>query len=86
MGNGSRGTPDVFGARQDRADHEVQFVGDIDFASYAKGRAVPDELSCDKVMPVNALRVAILQQERLARRAFRPREQEWLAQMLIISP
>jgi len=61
-------------------------VGAIDFASYVKGHAGPDELSFDEVMPVNALRVAVLQQEHLLLRAFRPREQGWLAQTLILPP
>ena len=69
--------PGVFGVRPDRFDHEVQFVGTIDLARYAISHIGLDELGFGEVIePVNALRVAILQQEHCARRVFRPREQE----------
>ena len=67
----------VFGVRPDRFDHEVEFVGAVDLARYAVGHVGPDELGFGEVIePVNALRVAVLQQEHRARRVFRPREQE----------
>jgi hypothetical protein len=67
----------VFGVRPDRVDHEVEFVGAVDLARYAIGHVGPDELGFGEVIePVNALGVAILQQEHRTRTVFRPREQE----------
>ena len=75
--NRNTGTPGVFGVRPDRVDHEVEFVGAIDLARHAIGHVGPDELGFGEVIePVNALRVAILQQKHRARRVFRPREKE----------
>jgi hypothetical protein len=75
--NGNRRTPCVFGVRPDRIDHEVEFVGTVDLARYVIGHVGPDELGFGEVIePVNALRVAILQQEHRIRRVFRPREQK----------
>ena len=71
------GMPGVFGVRPDRVDHEVKFIGAVDLARYAIGHVGPDELGFGEVIePVNALRVAILQQEHCTRRVFRPREKE----------
>jgi hypothetical protein len=67
----------VSGVRPDRFDHEVEFVGAVDFARYAVGHIGPDEQSFAEVMePVNALRVEVPQQKHRARRVLRPREQE----------
>ena len=67
--------PGMFGVRPDRIDHEVEFVGAVDLARYAISHIGPDELSFGEVIePVNALRVAILQQEHRARTVFRPGE------------
>ena len=75
--NGNRGTPRVFCVRPDRFDHEVEFVGAVDLARYTISHVGPDELGFGEVIePVNALRVAILQQEHRTRTVFRPREQE----------
>ena len=75
--NGNSGTTSVLGVRPDRIDHEVEFVGAVDLARYAVSHIGPDELGFSKVIePVNALHVAILQQEHRARTIFRPREQE----------
>jgi hypothetical protein len=75
--NKNSGTPSVFGVRPDRIDHEVEFVGTVDLARYAISHVGPDELGFGEVVePVNALRIAILQQEHRARTVFRPREQE----------
>ena len=82
--NWGSGIPSVTGVRLGRCEHEVQFVGVTDFASFVRGHCGPGELSFDEVMPANPLRVAVLQ-EHLARRAFRPLEQEWLAQVSILS-
>jgi hypothetical protein len=48
-GNRSSGTLGVFGAKLDRVDHEAPFVGAVDFTSYKKGRAGPDELGFKEV-------------------------------------
>ena len=75
--NGNSGTPSVFGVRPDRIDHEVKFVGAVDLARYAVSHIGLDELGFGEVIePVNALRVAVLQQEHRARTVIRPREQE----------
>ena len=64
-------------SRPDRFDHEVEFIGTVDLARYAVGHVGPDEQGFGEVIePVNALRVAVLQQEHRARTIFRPREQE----------
>jgi hypothetical protein len=48
----------------DRFDHEVEFVGGVDFARYAVGHAGPDELGfAEAVAPINALRVVVLEQD-----------------------
>jgi hypothetical protein len=69
----------MLGVRADRIDHEGQFVGVIDYASSVEVHTGPD-VSFDKVMAINAQRVAVPQPGHLVRRAFRQREQEWLAQ------
>ena len=67
----------MFGVRPDRVDHEEQFVGAVDLARHTISHVGPDELGFGEVVePVNALRVAILQQKHRARTVFRPREQE----------
>ena len=81
------GTPGVLGVRADRFDHEEQSAGAIDLARFAIGHDGLDELGLDEVMEsIDALRVAVIQQDHRERRVFRPREQEWLAQVSIISP
>jgi hypothetical protein len=81
------GTPGVVGVRADRVDHEVQSVGAPDHARFPIGHDGLDELGFDEVMEsIEALRVAVIQQDHRERRVFRPREQEWLAQASIISP
>lgn len=67
----------MFSVWPDRFDHEVEFVGAVDFARYAVGHVGPDELGFSKVVePVNTLRVEVPQQEHRTRRVLRPREQE----------
>ena len=52
----------------------------------AMGHVGLDELGFDEVLEsIDALRVAVIQQDHRERRVFRPREQEWLAQASIIS-
>ena len=67
----------MFGVQPDRFDHQVEFIGAVDLARYAVGHIGPDELGFGEVVePINALRVAVLQQEHRTRTVFRPREQE----------
>ena len=63
--------PSVFAVRPDRFDHEVEFVGAVDFARYAISHIGLDELGFGEVIqPVNTLRVAVLQQEHRVLRVF----------------
>jgi hypothetical protein len=65
----------MFGVRPDRFDHDVEFVGAVDFARYAISHFGPDELGFSEVIEqVNTLRVAVLHGERQGRRSkdFRP--------------
>lgn len=76
----------MVGVRTDRVDHEVQSVDALDPARSAIGHDGLDELGFDEVMvSIDALRVAVIQQDHRERRVFRPREQEQLAQASIIS-
>jgi len=69
------GTSSMLGVEADRFDHEVEFVGTVDFARDAISHVGLHALSFAEVIEsVNALRVAILQQEHCMRRMFRPRE------------
>ena len=80
--NRNIGTPSVFGVRQDRFDHQVEFIGAVDLARHTV-RLIrrDDELGFDEVIQtINALGVAVLHQERRARPTFRPRELDQLAQ------
>lgn len=75
------GTPGVVGERADRVEHEVQSVDALDPARSAIGHDGLDELGSDEVMvSIDAVRVAVIQQDHRERRVFRPREQERLAQ------
>ena len=40
----------MFGVEADRFDHEVEFVGAVDFARYAVGHIGPDEQGFGEVM------------------------------------
>jgi len=67
----------MLGVEADRFDHEVEFVGAVDFARDAISHIGLETLGFAEVIePVKALRVAILQQEHCMRRIFRPQEQE----------
>ena len=67
----------MLGVEPDRFDDEVEFVGAIDLARYLVGHSGADEQGFGEVMePVNALRIAILEQEHGTTRIFRPRDQE----------
>ena len=67
----------MFGVEADRFDHEIEFVGAVDFARYTVSHTGLDELSfCEVIEPVNPLRVVVLEQEHRARTIFRPREKE----------
>ena len=63
----------MLGVRADRFDHEVKSVGAVDLARYAIGHIGLDELGfCEVIEPVDALRVAVPQQEHRILRVFRP--------------
>ena len=64
----------------DRFDHEVEFIGAVNFTHDAISHVGLHMLGFTEVIePVNPLRVAIPQPEHCMRRIFRPREQEHLA-------
>ena len=67
----------MLGVRADRVDHEVKSFGAVDLARYAVSHVGLDELGFGEVIEsVDALRVAVLQQEHRILRVFRPCEQE----------
>jgi hypothetical protein len=67
----------VLGIGPDRFDHQVEFVGAIDFARHAVGLARHEVVGFGEVMqPINALGVAIDEQQHRARPVLLPREQE----------
>ena len=69
------GTPAVLGIRLDGLDHQIEFVGAVDFSRYAVSHTGLDELGlCKVIEPVNAPGVVILEQEHRAGTIFRPRE------------
>jgi hypothetical protein len=58
--NRSSGIPAVFRVRADRFDDKVEFVGSVDFASYAVGHVGRDELGFGEVIePVDPLGIAV---------------------------
>jgi hypothetical protein len=67
----------MLGVEADRFDHEVEFVGAVDFACDAISHiGLHTQSFAEVIEPVNPLRVAIPQQEHCIRRMFRPRENE----------
>jgi hypothetical protein len=69
------------GVRQDRLDHQVAFLGTVNFTRSAERLMRRDELGFSEVMQtINALGIALLRQERRACPKFRPRELDQLAQ------
>jgi hypothetical protein len=79
--NKNIGTPTLSGVRQDRFDHQVEFIGAVNLTRYAVRLIRRDELGFGEVVQtINALGVAVLHQERRARPTFRPRELDQLAQ------
>jgi hypothetical protein len=71
------GRSSVLGVEADRFDHEVKPVSAVDLVYYTVGYSGPDELVFGEVIePVDAPRVAIVEQEHRVRRIFHPREQE----------
>ena len=59
----------MFGIGPDRFDDQVQFVGAVDFARHAIGLARHEVVGFREVMqPINALGVAVQQQQHRARR------------------
>ena len=67
----------MFGVRFDRFDHEVKFVGTVDFAKDAVGLIGQDALGFGEVVePVDAAGIAVFHEEHGALGAFGAREQE----------
>jgi len=63
----------MLGVQADRFDHKVEFIGAVDFTRDAISHIGLHTLGFAEVIePVNALRVAIPQQEHCVRRMFRP--------------
>ncbi len=54
----------MFRVQANRFDHEIKFVGAIDFARYAVGDAGPDELGFGEVVEsINASSIAVQHEE-----------------------
>jgi hypothetical protein len=67
----------MLGVEADRFDHQVEFIGTVDFTRDAISHVGLYTLGFAEVIErVNPLRVAVLQQEHCIRRMFRAREQE----------
>jgi len=67
----------VFGVEPDRFDHQVKFIGAVDFARHTVGLARHEVVGFAEVMqPIDTLRVAVEQQEHRTRPVLLPREQE----------
>ncbi len=67
----------MFGARPDRFDHQVKFIGAIDFARHAIGLARHEVVGFAEVMQaINTLCVAVDEQQHRTRPVLLPREQE----------
>ena len=67
----------MLGVGPDRFDHQVKFIGAIDFARHAIGLARHEAVGFGEVMQaINTLRVAVDEQQHRARPRLLPREQE----------
>ena len=63
-GNGNVGRPGVLGVGPDRFDHQVKFIGAIDFARHAIGLARHEVVGLGEVMQaINTLGVAVNEQQ-----------------------
>src|SRR5919109_4803212 len=75
--NRKSGNRSVFGIGLDGLDHQVQFVGAVDFPGHAVILVWRDELGFGEVMqPVNPAGRVISHNEHSTTAIFRPREQE----------
>src|ERR1044072_5711001 len=73
----SIGRSTVLGVETDRFDDEVKFIGAVDLAGDTVCHVGLDDAGLGEIVePVDALRIAVLEQEHGARRVFRPRMQE----------
>jgi len=67
----------VFGVGPDRFNHQVKFIGAIDFARHTIGLARHEVVDFAEVMQaINTLRVAVDEQQHRTRPVLLPREQE----------
>jgi hypothetical protein len=67
----------MLGVGPDRFDHQVEFIGAVDFARHAGGLARLEVVGFGEVMqPINALSVTVEQQQHRTRAVLLPREQE----------
>ncbi len=67
-GNGNRRGPDVFGVGPHRFDHQVQFIGAVDFARHAVGLVRHELVGFAEVMQsIDTLGVAVNEQEHRTR-------------------
>jgi hypothetical protein len=63
-GSGNDGGPGVFGVELDRFDHQVKFIGAVDFAHHTVGLARHALVGFGEVMhPIDTLSVAVEHQE-----------------------
>ena len=67
----------MLGVGPDRFDHEVEFIGAVDFARHAVGLARREVVGFGEVMqPIDTLGIAVKHQQHRARPVLLPREQE----------
>ena len=67
----------MLGVGSDRFDHQVEFIGAIDFARHAIGLARHEVVGLGEVMqPIDTLGVAVEQQQHRTRPVLLPRKQE----------
>jgi hypothetical protein len=65
------------GVEPDRFDHQVKFIGAVDFARHSVGLARHEVVGFAEVMqPIKTLRDAVEQQQHRTRPVLLPREQE----------
>ena len=67
----------MFGVRPDRFDHEIEFVGAVDFACHAVGTAWREAKAFGEVeQAIHTPGVVVQHDQHRARSVFRPRNQE----------
>ena len=66
----------MFGVGPNRFDHQVEFIGAVDFACHTVGLVRHEVVGFREVVqPINTLSVAVQQQQHRARPVLLPREQ-----------